>query len=151
MTGISIHLLTAVMQAAGSWKYYLWLTMKGLAQKDKLSWGKRGEHLVVFQFILFFTFIFLPVFPDVVDAGPFRKLVFVRWTILIATWVPAFFLECSACTILKNILLLYPIRLSTTKLLPQESTLMCAIHFTAANFLLLWGGASLPWVFPTFF
>jgi len=65
--------------------------MKGLAQQDKLSWGKRGEHLVVFQFILFFTFIFLPVFPDLVDAGTFRKLAFFRWTILIATWVPAFF------------------------------------------------------------
>ncbi|MCX6179387.1 MAG: isoprenylcysteine carboxylmethyltransferase family protein [Chlorobiales bacterium] len=59
---------------------------------NTLPWGKRGEYLVIFQFILFFGFIFLPVYPDFFDTGLFKNLTAIRWTILIATWIPAFFL-----------------------------------------------------------
>jgi protein-S-isoprenylcysteine O-methyltransferase Ste14 len=51
--------------------------------------GKRGEYLVVLQFILFFGFIFTPTWSPLVSAAALESLAPLRWTTLVLCWVVA--------------------------------------------------------------
>ncbi|NCA70963.1 MAG: isoprenylcysteine carboxylmethyltransferase family protein [Sphingobacteriia bacterium] len=51
--------------------------------------GQRGEHLVVIQFILFFGFIFAPVWNPLLTPALMSATEPVRWVLLIATWLVA--------------------------------------------------------------
>jgi protein-S-isoprenylcysteine O-methyltransferase Ste14 len=54
--------------------------------------GKRGEHLVVLQFVLFFGFIFVPAWNPLVPGPLMDALAPVRWAMLGAFWVIALLL-----------------------------------------------------------
>ncbi|MEI6691320.1 MAG: isoprenylcysteine carboxylmethyltransferase family protein [Chlorobium sp.] len=62
---------------------------KTTSPKSKLPWGKKGEHLVVLQFVLLITFIFLPVYPVCSDSKLFKMLTVLRWTVLSISWIIA--------------------------------------------------------------
>jgi protein-S-isoprenylcysteine O-methyltransferase Ste14 len=51
-------------------------------QTGKLSPGKKGEYLVVLQFVLMAGFIVLPVWPQLAGTELFKKLATIRWTAL---------------------------------------------------------------------
>ncbi len=78
--------------------------------KGKLSWGKRGEYLVIFQFILMLFFVFLPATPYA-DAELLRTMAPFRWSVLVATWVSALLLGASGSRQLRKFLtpLPYPV------------------------------------------
>lgn len=81
-----------------------------ITQEVKLSWGKKGEYLVIFQFILMIFFVFLPAVPCV-DAGLLRAMAPFRWFILACTWAAALLLGASGSRQLRKFLtpLPYPV------------------------------------------
>jgi protein-S-isoprenylcysteine O-methyltransferase Ste14 len=48
--------------------------------------GHRGEYLVVLQFLLFFGFIFMPVWNPLATQALMEGIAPVRWTLLVAFW-----------------------------------------------------------------
>lgn len=54
--------------------------------------GKRGEHLVVLQFVLFFGFIFTPTWNPLVPGPLMDALAPARWAMLAAFWAVALLL-----------------------------------------------------------
>jgi protein-S-isoprenylcysteine O-methyltransferase Ste14 len=60
------------------------------SRKSKLPWGKKGEYLVVLQFVLLLTFLLLPVYPSYSGFKLIKTLTFMRWTMLTVCWVTAF-------------------------------------------------------------
>jgi protein-S-isoprenylcysteine O-methyltransferase Ste14 len=51
--------------------------------------GKRGEYLVLLQFILFFGFIFTPPWSPLLSADAMASLAPLRWTALVLFWAVA--------------------------------------------------------------
>ncbi|NTV92023.1 MAG: isoprenylcysteine carboxylmethyltransferase family protein [Chlorobiaceae bacterium] len=54
--------------------------------------GKRGEYLVIMQFLLLFIFIFLPVYPSFDETRTFAATIGFRWIVLVLSWATALLL-----------------------------------------------------------
>lgn len=51
-------------------------------RKGKLAWGKRGEYLVLIQFMLVTVFFALPVYPGLSGTDLFKAIALIRWAAL---------------------------------------------------------------------
>jgi len=54
--------------------------------------GKRGEYLVIIQFLLLFIFIFLPVYPSFSETETFAATTGIRWAVIVLLWTAALLL-----------------------------------------------------------
>jgi protein-S-isoprenylcysteine O-methyltransferase Ste14 len=58
---------------------------------DPKPWyGRRGELLVVIQFLILFGFIFMPIWRPITDPALLADLAPLRWAVLVASWLVAF-------------------------------------------------------------
>lgn len=60
--------------------------------QNRMPPGKRGEHLVVMQFLLMAAFILTPVLPDQSATELFANTLLLRWALLIICWSAAILL-----------------------------------------------------------
>ena len=61
-------------------------------QEPKFLQGKRGEYLVVLQFVIFFSFILMPVWNPLATPDLLADLRTLRWVVLVIFWTCALLL-----------------------------------------------------------
>jgi protein-S-isoprenylcysteine O-methyltransferase Ste14 len=74
--------------------------------------GKKGEYLVLIQFLLVTVFVALPVYPSISGTELFKAIAIIRWTFLILfTGCALIFVTCGSYTIRYYLTPLpYPVR-----------------------------------------